>query len=357
MSAIQASTLASVAIGTAITLVLSLACIRWVAPLGWVDHPDPRKHHHAPTARTAGLALWLLLLGLLALGKCPLPLDRVEWTAVHAMALIGLLDDRFDLRSRHKAIIGLGVALILAMEIAPVLSQAAKEVHFLGLTIPQHPLVAIPILTLWFWSIPQAFNLIDGVNGLSMGFSLMVVTVLAMVLGYAPAGGFLSGGLLAVLLLNYPKARHFLGDCGSLMLGTLFAILAVKAFVVADANLLLWVFAYPAVDVALVVSVRKWKRVPLSSADRSHLHHYLVDRLGMRRAWLVPLILLSLALLPMTRALVAFPGHKALSLLGLVALVALALRAFRDRVDPARAVVPLRPLQDLEKASGPNQVA
>jgi len=176
------------------------------------------------------------------------------------------------------------------------------------------------------------------------------------VMGYAPAGGFLSGGLLAVLLLNYPKARHFLGDCGSLMLGTLFAILAAKAFVVADANLLLWVFAYPTVDVAMVVAVRKWKRVPLGSADRSHLHHYLVDRLGRQRAWLVPLILLSLAFLPMTRALV-FPGHKVLSLLGLVGLILLAMRAFRDRVDPAKDVLPLRPLKDLEKASGPNQVA
>jgi UDP-GlcNAc:undecaprenyl-phosphate GlcNAc-1-phosphate transferase len=356
MPVIQDATLACIALGVGITLAVSLACIRWVAPLGWVDHPDPRKHHHAPTPRTAGLALWLLLLGLLALGKCPLPLDRVEWAAVHAMALIGLLDDRLDLRSRHKAIVGLGVALLLAVDMAPDLAPLAKEVHFLGLLLPNHPLLAIPVLTLWFWSIPQAFNLIDGINGLSMGFSLVLLTVLAAVMGYAPAGGYLTGGLLGVLLLNYPKARHFLGDCGSLMLGTLFAVLAAKAFVVRDANLLLWVFAYPAVDVALVVAVRKWKGVSVSSADRSHLHHFLVDRIGMHRAWLVPLILLGLALLPMTRAL-SFPGHKATSLLGLIGLVSLAMRAFRDRVDPAKVVIPLRPKKELEEASGPNQVA
>ncbi len=356
MPAIQGSTLTCIAIGIGSTLAIALACIRWVAPLGWVDHPDPRKHHHAPTPRTAGLALWALILGLLALGKCPLPIDRVEWWGVNAMALIGLLDDRFNLRSRHKAVVGLGVALFLAVDLAPELSAIAREVHFLGLTLPSHPWVAIPILTLWFWSIPQAFNLIDGINGLSMGFSLLLLSVLALVMGYAPAGGFLTGGLLAVLLLNYPKARHFLGDCGSLMLGTLFAVLAAKAFVIRDANLLLWVFAYPAVDVALVVSVRTWKQVPLSTADRSHLHHYLVDQFGMQRAWLVPLVLLGLALLTMTRAL-AFPGHQATSLLGLATLVVLALRAFRDRVDPARAVVPLRPLKDRAEASGPNQVA
>ncbi len=356
MPSIQDSTLISILIGAVSAMVLSLACIRWVAPLGWVDHPDPRKQHRAPTARTAGMALWGLLLGLLLLGKCPLPLDRTEWACVHAMALLGLLDDRFNLRSRHKAIVSLGIALILAVDMAPDLSQLATEVHFLGLTLPDHSLVTVPLLTLWFWSIPQAFNLIDGLNGLSMGFSLLVLSVLAWVLGHAPAGGFLTGGLLATLLLNYPKARHFLGDCGSLMLGSLFAVLAAKAFAVTDANLMLWVFAYPAVDVSLVVAVRRWKGVPLGTADRSHLHHFLMDRLGAGRVWLVPVILLFLAGLPMTRAL-GFAGHKASSLLGLAILVVLALKAFADRVDPQKVAVPLLPMRELEKQSGPNQVA
>ena len=343
-------------VGATATFLIAWACIRWVAPSGWMDIPDPRKHHATPTARTAGLALWLMLLGLLALDKCPLPLDRLEWAGVHAMALLGLLDDRLNLRSRHKAIAGLGIALILAVDMAPDLSRFTDEVSFLGLILPDHPLVTVPLLALWFWSIPQAFNLIDGLNGLSMGFSLIVLTVLAGVLGHAPAGGYLTGGLLAALLLNYPRARHFLGDCGSLMLGTLFAVLSAKAFAATEANLMLWVFAYPAIDVALVVGVRKWKRLPLGVADRSHLHHFLVDRLGVRRAWLVPVILLTLAFLPMTRAL-DFPGHKATSLFGLAALAFVALRAFRDRVDPARVVAPLRPLEELKAVSGPHQVA
>ena len=354
MPVILDSTLSSIAIGAAATLVVSLVCIRWVAPLGWMDHPDPRKQHRTPTARTAGLALWLFITGMLALGKCPLPIDRVEWAAVHAMALMGLLDDRFNLRARYKALLGLAVALVLALDIAPELSRLTSQVQFLGLSLPHHPLVTVPLLTLWFWSIPQAFNLIDGLNGLSMGFSLIFLAVLAWVMGYAPAGGYLTGGLLALLLLNYPKARHFMGDCGSLMLGTLFAVLAAKAFAVTNANLMLWVFAYPTVDVTLVVAVRKWKGLPLSTADRSHLHHFLVDQLGVRQTWLVAPILLALAVLPMTRAL----GHNALSLLGLAGLVVLALSAFRNRVNPDKVAVPLRPLKELEEASGSsNEVA
>jgi UDP-GlcNAc:undecaprenyl-phosphate GlcNAc-1-phosphate transferase len=280
----------------------------------------------------------------------------MEWVAVQAMALIGFLDDRFDLRARHKAVVGLAVAVALGLHMAPELGKFTKEAHFLGLVLPSHPVVAVPLLALWFWSVPQAFNLIDGINGLSMGFSLILLMVFAGVMGYAPDGGYLFGGLLVVLLLNYPRARHFLGDCGSLMLGSLFAVLSAKTFAVYDANLLLWMFAYPAIDVALVMSVRAWKRVPLGSADRSHLHHYLVDQLGVRRSWLVPLILLGLALLCMARVL-SFPGHNYLSLLGLVGLISLALRAFRDRVQPGEKIMPLRPLQDLKEASGSNPVA
>jgi hypothetical protein len=110
------------------------------------------------------------------------------------------------------------------------------------------------------------------------------------------------------------------------------------------------------VDVALVVAVRTWKQAPLGIADRSHMHHFLVDRLGTSQAWLVPVILLSLALLTMTRAL-DFPGHEATSLLGLTGLLLLAGNSFRDRVSAPKVVVPLRPLSVLQEVTEPNRVA
>ncbi len=344
------------ALGAAVTLVFSLACIRWVAPFGLMDHPDPRKQHRAPTARTAGLTLWLLILAVLAAGRCPFPIDRTEWLVIHAMALMGLLDDWLNIRARYKAILGLALGLLLALEIAPDLAPLAPEFQFLGLAIPSQPVWTVPLLTLWFWFIPQAFNLIDGLNGLSIGFSLVLLSVLAWAIGYAPAGGYLSGGLVATLLLNYPRARHFLGDCGSLMLGSLFSVMAVKAFVATNADLLLWVFAYPILDVCLVVAVRKWKGVSLGTADRSHLHHYLVDRLGHQRVWLVPLVLIALAFLPMCRAM-GFYGHQFISLLGLATLIMLALQAFRDRTNPTRVPKPLKTLASLTQASESNEVA
>jgi UDP-GlcNAc:undecaprenyl-phosphate GlcNAc-1-phosphate transferase len=260
--------------------------------------------------------------------KAPFRLDLPDWAAVHAMAFIGLLDDRLNLRARYKALAGLAVAMMLALHVATTTGGGGGTVPFLGLSIPNHPMFLFPLLMLWFWAVPQAYNLIDGINGLSLGLAALLLGVLGWNLG--SQSPLFWGGLVAVLALNFPKARHFSGDCGALMLGTLFAILGVQAFGLKNPDLLLWVFAYPIVDVSLVVGIRRWKGLPLGEADRSHLHHWMMDRIG-GRSWLATPALLVLAALPMLRA-TAIPGHVEASLLGLVALVLLALKAFKDRV-------------------------
>ena len=323
------------AVGAVLGLGLSIALIRWVAPLGWMDRPDQtRKHHAHPIARTGGLALWLGLILVQVAGRFPFHLHVLDWVAIHGMALIGLLDDRFNLRARYKAVTGLSMALLLAFHITQSMGRAVGHVPFLGMELPTYPVIIFPLLALWFWAIPQAYNLIDGINGLSMGFGALLLGVLGWNLGSGSA--LLWGGLAAVLALNFPKAHHFLGDCGALMLGTLFAILGVNAFGLGDPDLLLWVFAYPIVDVILVVGLRRWHGHPLSTADRNHLHHWMMDRMG-RRSWAATPLLLGLAGLPMLRA-TTLPGHLPVSTLGVLTLVLLALKAFKDRaMNPLKA--------------------
>jgi UDP-GlcNAc:undecaprenyl-phosphate GlcNAc-1-phosphate transferase len=324
-------------VGLALGLSLSFVMIRWVAPLGWMDRPDlTRKHHARPTPRTGGLALWAGLVLLQISGRPFFGMAWTDWLAVHVMAVIGLMDDRFNLRARYKAVAGLAVAMLLAYQGTQLLGRSVDHVSFLSLELPTHPIYIFPLLMAWFWGVPQAFNLIDGVNGLSMGFGALFLAVLGLNLGIQPA--LFWGGLFGVVALNFPKAHHFLGDCGALMLGTLFAILGVKAFAVRDPNLLFWVFAYPIVDVCLVVSIRRWKGTPLSGADRSHLHHWMMDHVG-NRAWRATPILLCLGGLPMLHA-VAIPVGPALSTLGLVSLIFLAFKAFKDRVSTHRRQQP-----------------
>lgn len=323
-----------VLMGGVLGLGVSLGLIRFLAPLGWMDSPDDhRKHHACPTPRTGGLALWAVLVGVQISGGFAAHLHVLDWVAIHLMALMGLIDDRYSLRARYKAVAGLAVAMMLAFHTTQTIGPAV-EVSFLGVDLFTHPIVVFPLLMLWYWAVPQAYNLIDGINGLSMGFAALLLGVLGWKLG--TQSPILWGGLAAVLFLNFPKAHHFLGDCGAMKLGTLFSILAVSAFAPKEPNLLLWVFAYPTVDVTLVVAIRHWKGNPLGKADRSHLHHWMMDKVG-GRAWLATPILLGFGALPMTRALV-FPGHVAVSSVGILALVLLALKVFKDRVTEPKAV-------------------
>ena len=153
--------------------------------------------------------------------------------------------------------------------------------------LPNAVYTTFPLLLLWFWFLPQAINLMDGINGLVIGFSLLVLWFLG-------APGILLISLGALLLFNYPRARLFLGDCGALLLGTLLAILTVKARLPQNPNGFFVLFIYPMVDVSLVVASRWIRRKRLGEGDRSHLHHRTLDLLG-GRAWLVTPVLLVVA--------------------------------------------------------------
>lgn len=316
------------AIGFAGGGILSILLIAVAPRLGWVDHPDQgRKCHQKPVALTGGLALGVIMILAHTLGWLSWPLQWIDWLGIGTMALMGALDDRFDLRARHKAMVGLAVAVFMAANAAWALHHLVSHVSFLYVQIPTHPALTFPLLVFWLWSIPQAYNLIDGINGLSMGFALLLLGVLGLHTGTQPM--VLWGALVAALLLNFPHAKHFLGDSGAMMLGTLFAILSVKLLITRSANLPMWVFAYPIVDVTMVVAIRAWNSKPLGGADRSHLHHWMMDHLG-QRAWLVTPAILVLAALPMLRA-TDLPGAQQLSLAGGFILLTLAAKAFRDR--------------------------
>ncbi len=326
---------------------LSVTLIAVAPRLGWVDHPDQaRKTHEKPMALTGGLALWGVLALCQLLGWFPWPLHRMDWIGIHGMALMGALDDRFDLRARYKALFGLIVAILLAGYSSLLLAHTVDHVVFLAFPIPTHPIVTFPLLLFWFWSIPQAYNLIDGVNGLSMGLGLLILTAIGWHLGPQPT--ILKGALLAILLLNFPRAKHFLGDCGAMLMGTLFAVLTIRLLVPWNANLPLWIFAYPIMDVSLVVATRGWCGLPLGQADRSHLHHWMMDRMN-QKVWLATPILLVFAALPMLRV-TQLPGVGVFSWVGVCALLALCAKVFRDGIrqnrrtaEKPRAFVPRRP--------------
>lgn len=255
---------------------------------GMVDHPDElRKQHTAAVPRVGGIALLLafvfsfitLLLtplkgGLLVLEGLPLTLRLAP--AVFLIFFVGLLDDLFHLRPVQKLlgqVLAAGVAYWAGVRIE----------HIYGHDIWW----SAPATIFWLIACTNAFNLIDGVDGLAAGIGLFAtVTTLAggllnnnSALAFATAP--LVGCLLGFLRYNFNPASVFLGDCGSLVLGFLLGCYGVlwsqKSTTLLGLTAPLMALAVPLLDTSLAVLRRFIRHQPIFGADRGHIHHRLLD--------------------------------------------------------------------------------
>lgn len=339
----------SFGLGLGLSAILGWAALTWVGPRGFMDCPNERKAHKGAIPQTGGLAFVVTILLGLTFQWCTLPFSPLQWAGVVVMASMGLMDDRFCLRARTKALVGLAVAIPLAYEGALSVLARHVDVRLLGQALPDSFQVYFSLLMLYFWCVPQSYNLVDGLNGLAMGFAVVVLAALGLTGHVHP---FTLGAISGLLVWNWPKARHFLGDCGSMSIGLLLALLVMKSFAHRDPNLILWVLAYPLLDTTMVVVVRMLKGQHPARADRSHLHHRWEDALPGRRGWVVP-ILLAQAAACASAVLVAGRGW-ALPIAGLTALTAQAfwfsfqdLRRERGKKQPqgqsATSLVPEQP--------------
>jgi UDP-GlcNAc:undecaprenyl-phosphate/decaprenyl-phosphate GlcNAc-1-phosphate transferase len=287
---------------TVVSYVLTPLVRGFAAARGWVDSPDGRrKLHAAPVPRVGGLAVFAALVAGSAAAVLLLPgVRRVAGAAdespAHLLAaalgicLLGLIDDRRSLSPRVK----------LAAEAVAGLYVYAHGYAVLLVSNPFGPTFALgwlslPVTVLWVVGLTNAFNLIDGLDGLAAGvglFASSVVLVFALLNGHpdiAILSIALAGALLGFLRYNFSPASVFLGDCGSLTLGFVLAALSLRGsmkgpVVVAVATPLL-ALGFPLLDTALALLRRLWGGRSILAADADHIHHRIVRRgLTPRRA-------------------------------------------------------------------------
>lgn len=145
---------------------------------------------------------------------------------------------------------------------------------------------AVPVTLLWIVGMTNAFNLIDGVDGLAGTFALIALTVAMGVDVYLHdnsgllVSSAILGAVFAFLRYNKFPAKIFLGDSGSMLLGYFLSIRLVTSATSADGNLFfvvpLFALAYPLVD-TFIAMARRWLRgEPLSRADGRHVHHQML---------------------------------------------------------------------------------
>ncbi len=285
-----------------ICLLISGIAIRAAVTLanyfGVVDHPGGHKQHEASTPFVGGVGILAVLLGLF-LVLDPLfvgfSVSTLQAMLIGALVLFltGLADDivhlSFKLRFFVQAAVALSMILVGGVELLSFGALFPGWRFDLGwLSIPLTIFATVGLI--------NAVNMIDGIDGLSGAVSLVSLALVGQVAFFAGQGAYaalvvaLIAGLAGFLYYNlrYPgnsRARVFLGDNGSMVLGFVFAWLFI-ALSQGDSPAMtpvtaLWLFALPLMDTVGVMLRRIWLRKSPFRPDRYHLHHLFV-RAGYR---------------------------------------------------------------------------
>jgi UDP-GlcNAc:undecaprenyl-phosphate GlcNAc-1-phosphate transferase len=278
------------------SLFLTPVLRRAAQRLGWVDVPrDGRRLHTLPIPRVGGIAVYCSV-GL-ALAALPLMDNRVtelvaeQWREMIAVLLssslvfaFGIFDDLFGAEAKWKFLAqGLAALLLFAL-----------GVHIEAITVPfvgsfELPTVLSLLFTLvWVIGISNAFNLIDGLDGLATGaalFASLVMAAVSLVTGrplVTVVSLALVGALTGFLRYNFNPASIFLGDSGALFTGFLLAALSItgtqKASTAVAVAIPLMAFALPVIDTGFAIARRFISGKPLFEGDREHIHHKLLER-------------------------------------------------------------------------------
>ena len=255
---------------------------------GRLDHPGARKVHAAPVPRIGGVAIVaayliafavFLLTPLKGATFVDVPLALQFLPAAGMVFAVGLLDDLIGLKAWQKLLGQVAAACVAYWAGVHVMVVA-------GFTLDG--LWSFPLTVVWLVACSNAFNLIDGVDGLATGVGLFATfTILgaALVHGNAPlamATAPLVGALLAFLRYNFNPASIFLGDSGSLtigfVLGCFGAIWSQKSATMLGMTAPLMALAIPLLDTGVAIARRFIRRQPIFHPDRNHIHHRLLDR-------------------------------------------------------------------------------
>lgn len=282
-----------------VCLFLSIVCTWYVRNFansrGWTDVPKSDRHLHSiPVPRLGGVAICLSLITVatiaILISRFLGVASRLSAKAVFGLLgpafivfLLGLIDDVHPLRPYWK----FGIQTIAAFW----LYAGGYGIHNLGLIHGGRPLswvYCLPMTILWVLLITNAFNLVDGLDGLAAGsalFSTLVIFVMSLVV-QNPFVTFLTialaGAILGFLRFNFHPATIFLGDSGSLFIGFMLAALALagseKAPTIIAVAIPVVSLGFPILDVALAVVRRFLAGKPLFEGDKHHIHHKLLKR-------------------------------------------------------------------------------
>ncbi|MGM0369270.1 MAG: MraY family glycosyltransferase [Bacillota bacterium] len=264
-----------------ISLVLTPLMERLAWLLGAVDHPNSRRINQQSIPSLGGLAIYFsFVLSLLIVG-----INHKFYPLLVSLSLIvvvGVLDDLYEISALAKLSGQLVAALslvLLGIRIE-LISDLSGGVYYLGW-------LSIPVTLFWLVGVTNTVNLIDGLDGLAAGVSIIAAVTLGVIAYQQGQIEVLSlivplvASTLGFLPYNLNPAQIFMGDTGSMFLGFSLGAIAIISYlkVITVVTLLISVLALgvPMLDTIFAIIRRKLAGNPLFKADKEHLHHQLIN--------------------------------------------------------------------------------
>lgn len=299
---------------TAIIAVLAAALISFVltpvvkalAPkFGFVDIPkDERRMHKRPIPTIGGLAIFISFV-LVSLFVCQLSRQFLGMLAgALVIVILGVVDDKYDLNAKLKLLVQI-IAAAIPVSQGVVIRYISHPFGFLGVPYLSLGVMAVPVTIFWIVAIVNAVNFIDGLDGLSVGvcsISSLSMGIIALMLGQGNEAVILAtllGACLGFLPYNFNPAKIFMGDTGATFLGFMLACMAVsglfKLYAVISFVVPILVLGVPLFDICFACIRRLCHHVSPMHADRSHIHHRLIDSgFNQRQSVLILYVVASL---------------------------------------------------------------
>ncbi|MBT4334019.1 MAG: undecaprenyl/decaprenyl-phosphate alpha-N-acetylglucosaminyl 1-phosphate transferase [Candidatus Cloacimonetes bacterium] len=251
-----------------------------------VDHPDQRKIHIVPTPIAGGLSFGIpmILMQLMIFFIIPELGSKLLYLAAGStmMLLLGFLDDKTKITANYKLLIQIIIITFIYFSGFKIdlLTNPFGKAFELGY-------FSFPFTLLWFLLVVNAFNLIDGLDGLASGIAIIVAIVLLSV-GFMKSNTLiifssltLIGTNLAFLKYNFYPAKIFMGDTGSLFLGFNIAAISIigkgefKGITSMTLLVPIIALAIPIMDTVFAIFRRVNKKKNIFQADKEHIHHKL----------------------------------------------------------------------------------
>ena len=301
-----------------LNLILTPIVIRIANRNQWFDRLNARKIHTGNVSRLGGIGFFLAFFLALLIISLSLPTEagfRLRFLIpAFGMLLvfgIGVIDDFYELKASLKGAVQF-VAIALVVGFGFMFNDV--RIPALGISLKLW-FVSYPLTFFWILGIINAINLIDGMDGLAGGISMLIAVsygIIMFISGSIMVGVVafaLAGSLLGFLVFNKPKAKIFMGDGGAYFLGYMLAVMPIMdqwlglrlpsleeagphgstSFLHAVTLLLI-----PIAD-TLAAMIRRWKKgQKISEPDRHHMHHKMLAK-GMSN-WQILLVLGGLQL-------------------------------------------------------------